>query len=54
MTNHLKGCHKEEAKSLVKEEVTKQSSLDHFVTSTDKAVKKQSKSGQKAVKSGKT
>ena len=47
MTNHLKGCHKEEAKSLVKEEVTKQSSLDHFVTSTDKAVKKWPKSSEK-------
>ena len=31
MTNHLKACHKEEAKSLVKEEGPKQSILHHFV-----------------------
>ena len=51
MTNHLKACHKEEAKSLLKlsmkEEGNKQSILDHFVATTDKAVTKWPKSSQK-------
>ena len=47
MTNHLKACHKEEAKSLVKEEGPKQSILHHFVATTDKKVKKWPKSTEK-------
>ena len=49
MTSHLKACHKEEAKSLLKDEGGKQSILDHFVasSSSDKAVKKWPKSTQR-------
>ena len=47
MTNHLKACHKEEAKAVVKEDGPKQSILEHFVAATDKAVKKWPKTSQK-------
>ena len=49
MTTHLKACHKEEAKSLLKDKGGKQSILDHFVasSSSDKAVKKWPKSTQR-------
>ena len=40
MTSHLRACHKEEAKSLQKEEGPKQSILHHFVVTADKKVKK--------------
>ena len=47
MTSHLRACHKEEAKSLQKEEGPKQSILHHFVVTADKKVKKWPKTTEK-------